>query len=129
MTAPPFANNDLALRDGASIALFKDRKILVVKRGRIPIRRIVEPARRQGRGERDAAPGGLPRAQGGDRYQAEIEGIVDTVRIAAGNDGNGQAVTCRLTCITAVPAEEPSGPEATRKRPNGSLWTMSTPWP
>src|SRR5665254_20778 len=36
MTEPPVTDQDLAAREGASIAVFKERRVLLVKRGRAP---------------------------------------------------------------------------------------------
>ena len=49
MTEPrSYTDQDLArVRDGASIAVFKDRKVLLVKRARAALCRAVEPSGRQ----------------------------------------------------------------------------------
>ena len=104
MTAPPFTNNDLALRDGASIALFKDRKILVVKRGRAPFAGLWSLPGGKVEGSETPRQAVCRELKEETGIEAEIEGIVDTVRVAAGNDGSGQAVTCRLTVYYGRPS-------------------------
>jgi 8-oxo-dGTP diphosphatase len=84
MTAHPSPRHDLALRDGASIAVFKDRKVLLVKRARAPFAGLWSlPGGKVEAGEtpRQAACRELKEETG---IEAEVEGIIDTVRVAGG---------------------------------------------
>jgi mutator protein MutT len=101
MTAHPPPRHDPAPRDGASIAVFKDRKVLLVKRGRAPLAGLWSlPGGKVEGGEtpRQAACRELKEETG---IEAEVEGIIDTVRVAAG--GPGDAVTFRLTVFYGRP--------------------------
>jgi mutator protein MutT len=88
MTARPSPRPDGALRDGASIAVFKDRKILLVKRGRAPFAGSWSlPGGKLEADEtpRQAACRELKEETG---IEAEVEGVVDTVKVAAGDEQN-----------------------------------------
>jgi mutator protein MutT len=101
MTAHPAPRHDLAPRDGASIAVFQDRKVLLVKRGRPPLAGLWSlPGGKVEAGEtpRQAACRELKEETG---IEAAVEGIIDTVRVAAGDPGN--AITYRLTVFYGRP--------------------------
>lgn len=101
MTAHRPPRNDPAPRDGASIAVFKDRKVLLVKRGRAPFVGMWSlPGGKIECGEspRQAACRELKEETG---IEAEVDGIIDTVRVAAGCPGNG--TTYRLTVFYGRP--------------------------
>jgi 8-oxo-dGTP diphosphatase len=101
MTAHLPPRHDLAPRDGASIAVFKDRKVLLVKRGRPPFAGLWSlPGGKVEGGEspRQAACRELKEETG---IEAEVEGIIDTVRVAAG--GPGDSMTYRLTVFYGRP--------------------------
>jgi 8-oxo-dGTP diphosphatase len=104
MTERPFTDQDLALRDGASIAVFKDRRVLLVKRGRAPFAGLWSLPGGKTEGDetpRETAHRELKEETG---IEADIEGIVDTVRVAAENHGSGDRVTYRLTVFYGRPA-------------------------
>lgn len=68
-----------------------------------PFCRTVEPAGRQDRGgeaPREAACRELREETG---IEADVEGVVDTVRVAAEDDGSGNGVTYRLTVFYGRP--------------------------
>jgi 8-oxo-dGTP diphosphatase len=99
MTAHSTTRHDLAPRDGASIAVFKDRKVLLVKRGRAPFAGLWSlPGGKVEAGEtpRQAACRELKEETG---IEGEVEGIIDTVRVAAGGD----SPTYRLTVFYGRP--------------------------
>jgi len=101
MTAHLPPRHDPAPRDGASIAVFKDRKVLLVKRGRPPFAGLWSlPGGKVEGGEtpRQAACRELKEETG---IEAEIEGIIDTVRVASGAPGN--TMTYRLTVFYGRP--------------------------
>src|SRR3990170_8026791 len=103
MTERPFTDQDLALRTGASIAVFKDRRVLLVKRGRAPFAGLWSlPG---GKTEGDEAPGEAACRELKEEtgIEADIEGVVDTVRVAAEEDGSGKGVTYRLTVFYGRP--------------------------
>ena len=84
MTAHPSPRHDLAPRDSASMAVFKHRKVLLVKRGRPPFAGLWSlPGGKVEDGEtpRQTACRELKEETG---IEAEVEGIIDTVRVAAG---------------------------------------------
>jgi mutator protein MutT len=101
MTAHRPPHHDLEPRDGASIAVFKDRKVLLVKRGRAPFAGLWSlPGGKVEGGEtpRQAACRELKEETGID---AEVEGIIDTVKVKAGDPGD--SVTYRLTVFYGRP--------------------------
>jgi 8-oxo-dGTP diphosphatase len=101
MTAHSTPRDDLAPRDGASIAVLKDRKVLLVKRGRPPFAGLWSlPGGKVEAGEtpRQAARRELKEETG---IEAEVDGIIDTVRVAAG--GPGDVITYRLTVFYGRP--------------------------
>jgi 8-oxo-dGTP diphosphatase len=89
-------------RDGASIAVFKDRSVLLVKRGRAPFAGLW------------SLPGGKIEAQETPReaarreleeetgIEADTHGVVDIVEVAA-EDATGGSVTYRLTVFYGRP--------------------------
>jgi 8-oxo-dGTP diphosphatase len=104
MTEPrPTADQDLArVRDGASIAVFKDRKVLLVKRGRAPFagRWSLPGGKREGEETpREAARRELKEETG---IEADVEGVVDMVKIVGEEDGSG-GTTYRLTVFYGRP--------------------------
>ena len=103
MTESPFTDQDLALRTGASIAVFKDRRVLLVKRGRAPFAGLWSLPGGKTEGDeapREAACRELKEETG---VEADVEGIVDTVRVAAEVDGSGKNVTYQLTVFYGRP--------------------------
>ena len=103
MTESPFTDQDPALRTGASIAVFKDRRVLLVKRGRAPFAGLWSLPGGKTEGDeapREAACRELKEETG---IEADVEGIVDTVRVATEDDGSGKAVTYRLTVFYGRP--------------------------
>src|SRR4030042_1625592 len=103
MTERPFSAQDLALPNGASIAVFKDRRVLLVKRGHPPFAGLWSlPGGKTEGGEAPRA--GACRARKEETgIEAEVEGIVDTVRVAAEDDGSGKGVAYRLTVFYGRP--------------------------
>ncbi len=104
MTERPLTDQDLALRAGASIAVFEDRRVLLVKRGRAPFAGLWSLPGGKSEGDetpRETACRELKEETG---IEAEIEGIVDTVRVAAKDDRSGDGVTYRLTVFYGRPA-------------------------
>ncbi len=84
MTGRPSMRHDLAVRDGASIAVFKNRRVLLVKRGRAPFAGLWSLPGGKLEGDetpREAARRELKEETG---IEAEVDGVVDTVRVAAG---------------------------------------------
>ena len=101
MTAHSPSRHDAAPRDGASIVVFKDRKVLLVKRGRAPFAGLWSlPGGKveDGKSPRQAACRELKEETG---IEAEVDGIIDTVRVAAGGPGDG--TTYRLTVFYGRP--------------------------
>jgi 8-oxo-dGTP diphosphatase len=93
MTDPLSTGEDLAKsRDGASIAVFKDRSVLLVKRARPPFAGLwsLPGGKSEGNeGPRETARRELKEETG---IEADVEGVVDTVKVAA-EDGSGESVT------------------------------------
>jgi len=84
MTPRSALRHDLALRDGASIAVFKNRRVLLVKRGHAPFAGLWSLPGGKLEGDetpRDAARRELKEETG---IEAEVDGVVDTVKVAAG---------------------------------------------
>lgn len=99
MTAHLPPRHDLAPHDGASIAVFKDRKVLLVKRGRAPFAGLWSLPGGRIEGDetpRQAACRELKEETG---IEAEVEGIIDTVKVAADSPGD----TYRLTVFYGRP--------------------------
>jgi 8-oxo-dGTP diphosphatase len=97
MTKRLSASKDIApSREGASIAVFKDRSVLLVKRARPPFAGLwsLPGGKTEGaEAPRETACRELMEETG---VEAEVKGIVDIVWIAA-DEGNGVSVTYRLT--------------------------------
>jgi 8-oxo-dGTP diphosphatase len=90
-------------RDGASIAVFKDRSVLLVKRGRPPFAGLWSlPG---GKSEGNEAPRETARRELKEEtgIEADVEGVVDTVKVAT-EDGSGESLTYRLTVFYGRPA-------------------------
>jgi 8-oxo-dGTP diphosphatase len=103
MTARHASRQDFALRDGASIAVFKDRRILLVKRGRPPFAGLWSLPGGKLEGDetpREAARRELKEETG---IEAEVDGVVDTVRITAADEPGGEDTTYRLTVFCGRP--------------------------
>ena len=101
MTAHLPPRHDLAPRDGASIAVFKDHKVLLVKRGAAPFAGLwsLPGGKIESRETpRQAACRELKEETG---IEAEVEGIIDTVKVAPG--GPGDTATYRLTVFYGRP--------------------------
>jgi 8-oxo-dGTP diphosphatase len=103
MTEPSSTDQDLApLRNGASIAVFKDRKVLLVKRGRPPFTGLWSLPGGKTEGEeapREAARRELKEETG---IEADVEGVVDLVKIPSDEDDDG-GTTYRLTVFYGRP--------------------------
>jgi ADP-ribose pyrophosphatase YjhB (NUDIX family) len=102
MTDRPSRQEDLARpREGASIAVLKDRCVLLVKRARAPFAGLWSlPGGKTDANEapRDAVRRELKEETG---IEADIEGVVDTVKIVP--DEGGGSVTYRLTVFYGRP--------------------------
>jgi 8-oxo-dGTP diphosphatase len=104
MTERPSIDQDFTLRDGASIAVFEDRRVLLVKRGRAPFAGLWSLPGGKSEGKetpRETACRELKEETG---IEPDIEGIVDTVRIRSERDGSGNGVAYRLTVFYGRPA-------------------------
>lgn len=104
MTEPSSnTDQDLArVRDGASIAVFKDRKVLLVKRARPPFAGLWSLPGGKTEGEeapREAARRELKEETG---IEAEVEGVVDMVKIPRDEEDTG-GTTYRLTVFYGRP--------------------------
>jgi 8-oxo-dGTP diphosphatase len=100
MTAYPSSCRDLTLRDGASIAVFKDRKVLLVKRGQAPFAgRWSLPG---GKIEGDETPHQAVCRELNEEtgIEAEVGGVVDAATVAA---GSGDGTAYRLTVFYGRP--------------------------
>ena len=97
MPQPNATDQDFApLRNGASIAVFKDRKVLLVQRGRPPFAGLWSLPGGKTEGQeapREAARRELKEETG---IEADVEGVVDTVKVVA-EEGRSGAITYRLT--------------------------------
>ena len=84
-------DQDLArVRDGASIAVFKDRKVLLVKRARPPFAGLwsLPGGKREGQeAPREAARRELKEETG---IEADVEGVVDMVKIPRDEEDSGE---------------------------------------
>ena len=102
MTASrPTSGNFAPLRDGASIAVFEDGKILLVTRGRPPFAGLWSlPGGKTEENEtpRQTACRELREETG---IEADVEGVVDVVKIAG--DGDRNNVSYRLTVFYGRP--------------------------
>jgi len=113
MTEPrPDTEQGLArVREGASIAVFKDRKVLLVKRGRPPFAGLwsLPGGKREGEeAPREAARRELKEETG---IEADVEGVVDMVKIPRDEEDSG-GTTYRLTVFYGRPTGgilEPGG--------------------
>jgi 8-oxo-dGTP diphosphatase len=79
--------------DGASIAVFRDRKVLLVRRKRAPFAGLWSlPG---GKTERDETPRETVKRELREEtgIEAEIQGIVDTVKVAPEESGPGYRLT------------------------------------
>jgi ADP-ribose pyrophosphatase YjhB (NUDIX family) len=93
MTARSSASRDAALSEGASIAVFKDRKVLLVRRKRPPFAGLWSlPGGKVKTGEapREAARRELKEETG---LEADIQGIVDTVKVVPEGVRGGYRLT------------------------------------
>jgi 8-oxo-dGTP diphosphatase len=100
MAARSSTDQTQALRDGASIAVIKDRKVLLVRRKRAPFAGLWSlPGGKAKSGEapREAVRRELKEETG---LEADVQGIVDTVKIAA----EGGKADYRLTVFYGRPA-------------------------
>ena len=95
------ADQDIArVRDGASIAVFKDRKVLLVKRARPPFAGLwsLPGGKREGQeAPREAARRELKEETG---IEADVEGVVDMVKIPRNEEDR---TTYRLTVFYGRP--------------------------
>ena len=103
MTERPFTNQNLALRNGASIAVFKDRRVLLVKRGRSPFAGLWSLPGGKTEGNETPRAAACRELKEETGIEAEVGGIVDTVRVAAEDEGSGKGVTCLLTVFYGRP--------------------------
>jgi 8-oxo-dGTP diphosphatase len=101
----PHATPDRPLgiaRDGASIAVFKDRKVLLVRRGKPPFAGLWSlPGGKTEGGEapRDAARRELKEETG---IEADVEGVVDLIKIPS-DEQDDCGTTYRLTVFYGQP--------------------------
>ncbi len=80
--------HDLAHRDGASMVLLKENKVLLVRRGRVPFAGLWSlPGGKTERGEtpREAARREIEEETG---IEADVEGVLDRVTVAAPGDAS-----------------------------------------
>jgi 8-oxo-dGTP diphosphatase len=103
MTEPRSTDQDLAPpRTGASIAVFKDRKVLLVQRGRPPFAGLwsLPGGKTEGReAPREAARRELKEETG---IEADVQGVVDTVKVVG--DEEKDATAYRLTVFYGRPS-------------------------
>jgi 8-oxo-dGTP diphosphatase len=101
MQTPPSSHPDFTLRAGASIAVFKDRKVLLVRRRHAPFAGLWSlPGGKAEGGEtpRETARRELKEETG---IEAEIAGVVDRVTVSAEDVTDGDAY--RLTVFYGLP--------------------------
>jgi 8-oxo-dGTP diphosphatase len=102
MTEPRSTDQDLAPpRIGASIAVFKDRKVLLVQRGRPPFAGFWSLPGGKTEGEeapREAARRELKEETG---IEADVQGVVDTIKVVG--DEEKDATAYRLTVFYGRP--------------------------
>ena len=101
--------------------MFEDRRVLLVKRGHAPFVGLWSlPGGKLEADEtpRDAARRELKEETG---IEAEVDGVVDTVRVAA-----GEGTTYRLTVFYGRATGGGSRPDATARWQLGFPWTIST---
>jgi len=116
-----------APRDGASIAVLKDRWVLLVRRALPPYAGLWSlPGGKTEANEtaRDTVRRELKEETG---IEVEIEGVVDTVNIVPG-EGDGD-VTYRLTVFYGIRQAGASRLVGTSRLPNGCISTMSRSFP
>lgn len=102
MTEPLPQQKDLAgLRDGASIAVFKDRRVLLVRRALPPYAGLWSLPGGKTEGNETAQDAVRRELKEETGIEAEIEGVVDTLKIAP-NEG-GDSITYRLTVFYGRP--------------------------
>jgi ADP-ribose pyrophosphatase YjhB (NUDIX family) len=102
MQTPPSSPPDFALRAGASIALFKDRKVLLVRRKHAPFAGLWSLPGGKAEGQetpRETACRELKEETG---LEAEIAGVVDRVTVAA-EDAEAGSEGYRLTVFYGLP--------------------------
>ena len=112
MQTPPPIRQDKPLREGASIALFKDRKVLLVRRKRPPFAGLWSLPGGKAEGQetpRDAVIRELKEETG---LEADIQGIVNTVKMAAEGDVGGYRLTVFYGLPTAGGLEAGADAEA-----------------
>lgn len=103
MTEPSSTDHEIAFCEGASIAVFSGRRVLLVKRKRAPFAGLWSlPGGKTESGEtaREAACRELMEETG---IRAEVEGAVDIVNVAA-EDEDGKSVTYRLAVFYGRPS-------------------------
>ena len=113
MTAHLPPRHDLAPRDGASIAVFKDRKVLLVKRGTAPFAGLwsLPGGKIESRETpRQAACRELKEETG---IEAEVEGIIDTVKVAPGGSRRHRDLSAHRV-LRAPHRREPHGGQRRR---------------
>ena len=106
--------------------MFKDRKVLLVKRGRAPFAGLWSLPGGKIEGDetpRQAACRELKEETG---IEAEVEGIIDTVKVAPEGPGDTSALSAHRV-LPGAPSAGASRRSATPRRPNGCIWTISTP--
>ena len=98
MQTPPSSHPDFALRAGASIALFKDRKVLLVRRKHAPFAGLWSLPGGKAEGQetpRETACRELKEETG---LEAEIAGVVDRVTVT-----EDDSESYRLTVFYGLP--------------------------
>jgi mutator protein MutT len=111
---------DFASRDGASMAVLKENRVLLVRRGRAPFCGLWSlPGGKLEEGEtaRDAARRELKEETG---IEADVEGVLDRVTVALPGE-----TSYRLTVFYGGATGEGSKRAATRRLPRGCISTTS----